>query len=293
MKSTKKHTTESFVEICNQIRGNKYDYSMVSYMNSKTKVKILCREHGIFEQTPNNHISKLQDCPKCSPFYFEKKDTNKLIDDFRKIHHDSYDYSMISYTNNKSKVKIICSEHGIFEQTPNNHLKRQKCPSCSKMTTISFIEKSQKIHNYKYDYSKTLYIGNMRKVDITCIKHGIFSQRAGSHLYGNGCPTCLESKGEREIHKILTENNIDFISQYSFEDCKFKNKLKFDFYLIKLNTCIEFDGKQHIEYYGGLDSFKKRMKRDSIKNNYCQTKNIKLIRIKYDDDIKSKLLSCL
>lgn len=61
-----------------------------------------------------------------------KKNTEQAIKDFIKVHGDLYDYSLVNYQTSKTKVKIICQEHGIFEQTPNNHLNGQHCPKCSK-----------------------------------------------------------------------------------------------------------------------------------------------------------------
>jgi hypothetical protein len=94
------------------------------------------------------------------------------------------------------------------------------------------------------------------------------------------------SYGEKKIIKYLSDNSIDYIHQYIFDDCKYINKLKFDFYLPEYNTCLEFDGRQHfepIEYFGGEDSFNLVKKGDNVKNLYCLDNNIKMIRISYED----------
>ncbi len=94
------------------------------------------------------------------------------------------------------------------------------------------------------------------------------------------------SYGEKKIIQYFTENTIDFIHQYSFDDCIHIKKLIFDFYLPKYKTCIEFDGRQHfepIEYFGGVDTFNSLKNRDNIKNIYCINNNIKMIRISYED----------
>ena len=101
---------------------------------------------------------------------------------------------------------------------------------------------------------------------------------------GTRCPYCNESKGEKRINNFLLNNNINYLVQYRFDDCKFKYTLPFDFYLPKYNCCIEFDGGQHykiIDWFGGLDGFIDTKIRDTIKNIYCQQNNIKLIRIPY------------
>jgi very-short-patch-repair endonuclease len=289
----KKRNTQQFINDCISIRGNIYDYSLVDYKNNKLKVKIICKEHGIFEQTPNNHLSKKQDCPKCSDYHFDIKSKSDVIVDFIKKHGNKYDYSKVNYKGNKIKVEIICSKHGSFFQTPNNHLKGNNCAKCLKIDTEMFIKKAKKVHKEKYRYDLVNYINMNSKIKIICSKHGIFKQVPHSHIYGVGCPTCQESKGEREISYILEEMKIEFIRQFSFDECKNIKKLRFDFYLPKLNTCIEFDGKQHfesIEFYGGIDEIKKR---DEIKNIFCKNKKIILLRIHYKDNIKNKLEECL
>jgi hypothetical protein len=159
-----------------------------------------------------------------------------------------------------------------------------------KKNTKSFIEDCITKRGDKYNYSLVSYINSKTKVDIICLEHGNFKQMPHSHLSGVGCPKCQESKGEREIRKILEFNNLEYISQHSFKDCFYKNELRFDFYLPKLNICIEYDGEQHfrpVDFYGGEENFKIQKSRDLIKSNYCNLNNIKLIRISYKDDIKN------
>lgn len=103
---------------------------------------------------------------------------------------------------------------------------------------------------------------------------------------------CSSSYGEKIIYSILKENNIKFITQKTFDGCKFKKSLKFDFYLPDYNTCIEYNGEQHyrsVDFYGGDEGYELSKIRDNIKNNYCLNNNINLLIIKYNDDIISKL----
>lgn len=117
------------------------------------------------------------------------------------------------------------------------------------------------------------------------------------------CGCKIQSKGERYIQYILEENNIKYIPQYSFDDCKYKYKLKFDFALLNNNGevfyLIEYDGRQHfepIDFYGGEKHFEETKIRDSIKNQYCLDNNIKLLRLKYDlrnEEIKEKIVNII
>ena len=279
-------TTEEFIKRCEKKHDNKYDYSLVNYKNINTRVKIICPEHGIFEQIPSNHLSGGK-CPICN------NPTSKFIEKCNSIHNNKYDYRLINYKDNKTKIKIICPIHGIFEQCPNNH-HYNGCPKCGGVnkTTEDFIYESKKIHNDKYDYSLSIYDGTFNKLKIICPKHGIFIQSADNHLRGKGCPICNESKGEIKIRKILKQFNISFTSQKRFKYCSDIKSLPFDFYLPEHNICIEYDGIQHFEsikYFGGEKSLFGVQKRDQIKNEYCKNNNIKLIRIKNIKQIENVL----
>ncbi len=288
----KKLTNKEFIEKSKIKHVDLFDYSLSEYINDGVKVKIICKIHGIFEQRPNSHLQGIG-CKKCGIKNGNVKRNNKeFIKNASEIHNNKYDYSKVKYVNNKVKVEIICLEHGIFEQTPNSHLKKRGCPFCSsiKSNTENFIAKSNIIHDDKYDYSMVNYKNARTKVEIICNKHGIFNQLPNNHLKGIGCPVCKCSKGELKIIKLLEKNNIKYICQKTFNECIFKKKLPFDFYLPDYNICIEYNGEQHykiIENWGGLDNFIIRQERDKIKKEYCLINNIPLITISYLDSIES------
>ncbi|WGZ93393.1 MAG: DUF723 domain-containing protein [Candidatus Thiothrix putei] len=123
-----------------------------------------------------------------------KLTTKEFIKRSREVHSDRYDYSKVEYVNNKTKVVIICPEHGDFEQSPNSHLSGIGCPHCAneskKLTQESFIQKANEVHDNKYDYSKVEYTHSATKVEIICPIHGAFEQTSYNHLRGSGCPHC-------------------------------------------------------------------------------------------------------
>lgn len=357
----KKKTLEEFIQKSKLKHDNKYDYSLVNYVNCDTKIKIICSEHGIFEQTPSSHYKS--GCPKCAyviKSITKTKNVEKFIDDAKKIHGDKYDYSLVKYVHSYKKIKILCPTHGIFEQRPSLHLSYgcYLCNKSVKLSQVDFIEKCKKIHDNKYDYSITIYKNTRCYINIICPKHGIFNQLSGNHLKGmgcsecdndkrkikikdfiersnnihnnkydystvkyinsmskikiicpshgefsqtphnhliqkNGCPICKESKGERKISTLLKKYNIEYEREYIFDNCKNINKLPFDFYLPDHNICKEYDGKQHYEpneFFGGEIKLLELQKRDKIKNDYCKENNINLVRIRYDDIINDKLI---
>jgi len=129
---SKRLTTKQFIDRAKKVHGNKYDYSLVQYKNTKTKVKIICPVYGIFEQTPHAHLQG-QNCYKCGIIIKNnklRKSTEQFIIDAKEVHGNKYNYSLVQYKNWSIKVKIICPEHGIFEQTPSNHLQGNGCPKC-------------------------------------------------------------------------------------------------------------------------------------------------------------------
>jgi hypothetical protein len=286
----KHKTTEDFINEVKTVHGNRYNYSLVNYINNKTKIKIICPEHGVFEQEANAHLMG-RNCFKCMD---TSKTTEEFVNETKLVHGEKYCYSLVNYINNKTKVKIICSIHGEFEQEPSSHLKGSGCPKCFGMgkTSEEYINECILVHGNKYDYSLVEYNGVFKKVKIICKKHGVFEQMSDKHMKGCGCPICRESKGEKEIRKILTENKINFIGQKKFSDCKDKKVLPFDFYLPDYNMCIEYDGRQHfiaINRWGGEAGLIDQQNKDLIKTKYCYKNNIKLIRISYNDDISLEL----
>ena len=88
--------TNIFISKANKIHGDKYDYSNVNYINAKTKINIICKIHGEFEQNPSNHLKK-HNCQKCAKNF--KLDTLGFIEKAKEIHEDSYDYSKVNYIN--------------------------------------------------------------------------------------------------------------------------------------------------------------------------------------------------
>jgi len=103
---------------------------------------------------------------------------------------------------------------------------------------------------------------------------------------------CIKSCGEEKIAKLLTDNNILFQREYTFKNLIYIHPLKFDFAIFQkngvLSHLIEYDGIQHFQstdFFGGEEEFQKAQLRDQLKNNYCIENNIKLIRIKYNEEI--------
>lgn len=204
------------------------------------------------------------------------------------IHGCKFDYSQTKYEGYRNRINVICRTHGEFQIFPDNHLKGQGCAVCARKDhklvelSIERLENIKKIHGDKYLYDDiTITNGS---INVVCKNHGKFTQTIYNHERGHGCPECKStSKGEDKIKNILQKNKIEFIRNHTFSDCLRSRRLKFDFYLPKFNMIIEYDGEHHFhenKYFTG-EKLKYTIENDKIKNDYCCTNGIKLIRIPY------------
>jgi hypothetical protein len=155
--SGKRNTTMTFIEKSTSTHGDRYDYSLVEYINAHTTVSIICKIHGVFKQLPGNHISG-HGCPKCRMDELSRKfrmSTEEIILKAKEVHCDLYDYDIKEQPKNNSvKIGIICKKHGIFYQKINSHLMGMGCPKCNlskgELVVLRYLEKM----GIKYDYQK-------------------------------------------------------------------------------------------------------------------------------------------
>ena len=287
--NNQKITTAQFVEKAKAVHGDKYDYSKSDYVNSSTKICVICHEkdkfgeeHGEFYVTPHAHIGMKSGCPKCSGKF--RKDTDYFIKEARLVHGDKYNYDNTEYVSALKAVKIVCPKHGEFSITPNDHLNGKGCKKCGyeavskklSMTFDEFVEKAKKIHGDKYVYSKTDLEnrGEDGKICITCPTHGDFWQSISNHLRGRGCPKCKQSHLENEIMNFLGKNKIAYETQKRFTWLGSHKTV--DFYLPDYNVAIECQGKQHFKdtLFG---EFEKALKNDLLKKKLCEENGVKLL----------------
>ena len=205
-----------FNQILEQIAtdNRKYDYSKSVYTGVDNFMTIICPEHGEFQQAPFQHFNLNRDCPKCSKIAGGKaraKSNEEFIKQANTVHNNKYDYSKVKYQSNHIKVDIICPKHGLFSQTPADHLSGHSCKKCGsensggKLTLEEFVTKANIVHKDKYIYTNTIYTKSANKLIIECPYHGEFVQTASDHLNGNGCQMCGEN---RKRAKYFTEPTI-------------------------------------------------------------------------------------
>ena len=225
--------TSCFIEKAIKVHGDKYDYSLVNYVDNKTKVKIICPIHGVFEQQPNDHTSHKNGCRKCSQEIQKQKvskTTEEVIQKFKRQYGDKYDYSKFEYNGVHNKSIVICNLHGEFSISANSHHQGVECNKCKRLQTkikkgqtfykslISeddFFQRANEKHKGKYDYTDTKYIDYNSYIEFRCKKHDCkIQQIAKSHLYNKGgCKMC---KKEAVCNKHLKTPQ-DFINQSTYK----------------------------------------------------------------------------
>lgn len=281
--------TKKFIENAIKVHGNTYDYSLVDYISSNKKIKIICNLHGIFEQEANSHLQgkKCKECSIVERTLKRKDSVEGFIKKSKDIHGDKYDYSLVDYKNNKTLVKIQCEKHGVFEQRPDCHIyHKQGCPKCggtSKISLKEFIDRANERHENFFNYSSVTFNSIKDKIEIVCPKHGVFIQNVKAHLDGNSCPKCKTSKLEKRVLKEL-KNTLNTKNIIQFYKSSWLGKQHLDIFLPDFNTGIECHGIQHyeiIEKFDGEKGFKRRIELDSKKRKLCLENDIRLIEIPY------------
>ena len=156
-----KLTLEQFIEKARKVHGYYYDYSKVIYVNSRTKITVICPIHGEFQVTANSHLMGFG-CTLCTKDNLVKKEFEKFLEKAKAIHNNFYDYSSVIYKGSIEKVTIICPIHGPFQVTLNAHSQGSGCPICAleskTFTKEEFIRRAELVHGVgEYDYSEVVY----------------------------------------------------------------------------------------------------------------------------------------
>lgn len=205
-----------------------------------------------------------------------------------------------TYVNSYTPILHRCKIDGCeWSPRPNSIIQGCGCPECGRLNAST---KRTKTHEQ--------YIAEVLKInpnievvgeysgDGTPILHrckiDAYEWMATSNniLRGTGCPKCNISKGEMAISKFLDDINVRYEQQKRFNDCRDKYTLPFDFYLPDYNVCIEYNGIQHyepVEVFGGEEALQGTIKRDKIKEAYCNRNGIRLLQIPYYNDMHDEL----
>ena len=266
------------------------EYEIINFESGNKPVEIKHKLCGsIFKKIGYRHL-RGDGCFDC--YGTKKLSKNEIIERSRLRWNDAYEILSddVHYAKKTMFRHKLCGYE--YSQRVYAHLLGSGCPKCAGNAplTIPLVqEKSDKIHNFEYEILSEPK-GAFSKIEISHKKCGrVFKQTVTDHLSGCGCNICNQSKFENSIEDILKELSIEYNRQMTFDGCKYKNKLRFDFYLPSLNTCVEFDGIQHfkpIRYFGGKVAFELQRIKDEIKTKYCKDNNINLIRFNYNHNME-------
>ena len=201
--------------------------------------------------------------------------------------------------------KCKCNKCGHIQLIAGNRLRRDNvlCENCGHRQS-TLVDMTGQTYEFlkvlKRDMSSQ-YMGHEQDAYwiCKCLKCGSIKTIRGIDIRNGSVKSCgcIKSHGEEIIAKILLNANINFSRQYKFADLYSNQNKKvyyyFDFAIFNKNNqlshLVEYDGITHFEPSSGgwntMDSVQKTQQRDKIKNDYCQKHNIKLIRIKYDEEI--------
>lgn len=290
----RKKTKEEFLLEFNESYDSE-NYELLSqYETAITKIEIRHKVCGnTYTVTPNKWLGGRR-CPNCR---FENVIKSRKITfeeaNKRVLETTNKEFHLVSFNKTSSKATFKCNNCGKENsQIYNNFIERFphcECNENRKHKLLKEIKKNQLLEccdKFGYELLSD-YVdakSHVKMKHLSC--ENVWKITPSNFKRGYGCPKCNQSKGEKEVELYLKNKNIEYIPQYKFDDCKSILPLPFDFYLNKLNICIEFQGEQHfksIDFFGGYEEFKERQKRDKIKKDYCKLNNIQLIYLTYKD----------
>lgn len=279
--------TNYFKKEVSELVGDEYEV-LTEYKNTHSKIRFIHKCGNEFKMTAHNFLAG-QRCPVCQHRSYVK-DTTEFKSEVYDLVVD--EYSVIGeYSNVKTKIEMVHNAcRNSYYVTPNDFLQGYRCPHCYgniKKTQEIFEKNVREIHGDEYTVIGK-YVNYSTKVQV---KHNIcgheWNVTPRDFLYSkSGCPKCNQSKGEKEIERVLTSMNVKFESQKRFKDLRgLKNMpLSYDFFIEEKNVLIEYQGQQHyypVARFGGYDSFASQVIRDNLKREYAKVHNIQLLKIPY------------
>jgi hypothetical protein len=223
-----------FIEKAINKFGDRFDYSKVEYVDSNTPIRIIDKKSNneIFLIKPSNFLHSVNGRINNMG---SSLTTEEFIERARKLHGDKYDYSKVEYKNNKTRVCIICPEHGEFWQTPHDHLKFSRnccgCPKCAK--TMSKIEESvmnrlaEEGIDFNHNYINKKIFGDMRG-DFFIKSHNVMIECQGrQHFEENnplhrayGGPLSGQIKRDYDFNRCCRDANISLFYYFNESDVK-------------------------------------------------------------------------
>lgn len=212
----RKVSFDEFLERSKILHGEKYNYSKVFFKTVTDKIEIICPIHGSFWQEATSHLRGY--AYKHCNSGVKRKGQSTFLKQAKKKFGNKFDYSKTQVERFQDPITIRCKKHGEFVSTPTKHLSTDYgCPSCAaeqiarkqSLTQEEFINRSNILHNNKYDYSLVEYISRRHPIKIICPEHGIFITTPEVHLKGCNCKVCSQSGWDRTSWRNQDKNNVN------------------------------------------------------------------------------------
>lgn len=276
-------TPDQFLSKLKRKYGNRYT-PLSKYHYAKLKMLVRCNWCNHTWRVSANNLLRGYGCPYCSKHIVSEEMFKERV-----AHKNNGQFKFLDpYQGIETMIRCQCNKCGyIWRVSPHSFYCIKGCPRCQTNHVYTTDEFQWKLdHKFNGEYKLVEEYKPRMKL---LFKHNIcghtFTTRPAELLNdGTGCPYCNQSKGERYTRTVLDDLGIQYIQQYRFKDCKYKRTLPFDFYLPDLHIAIEYDGTQHYQvnhFNKNLEDFKESRLRDHIKDWYCQSHGIYLIRIPY------------
>lgn len=229
-----KYTSETFIERARQVHGGRYDYSKVEYVDAKTKVCIVCKEHGEFWQRPSHHTDG-RGCSKCAAekngqqLQFWTKETCQeyasrfsTMKDFREECKNAY--------NSARKHGWLKNYTWLTYKINSSHKKKEK----HRYTQEEIIKKLKSLFGTRCGYDHVVYKNMRTPIVLFChecdengVEHGEFSMRPDNIFFGKqSCPKCWEARRgiiqQLPVEEFIKRSNVIHHNLYEYHKVEYK-----------------------------------------------------------------------
>ena len=243
-------TLEEFIEKARLVHGDKYDYSKVDYKSRHTKIIVICKIHGEFEQDAGTHLCGAN-CYKCSVITCSEKrkiTSQEFIGKARLVHGDKYDYSNVDYKYCDIPVIIVCKIHGEFMKTPIAHYNSCRgCPKCSNngysKPSILWLDFLSKLYNINIQHAcndgEYVITTTKYKADGFCKENNTIYEFHGDYWHGN--PKVFNLDDFNEITKCTYKDLYDntLIRENKIKDLGYNLVVIWENDWKKINKCVK------------------------------------------------------
>lgn len=275
-------------------KGLSIDPALFKYIDAKTKVTVVCNQHGPKSFIFNKLIAG-QGCPDCKGSRLSGKfmmSREQALARNREVHGELYGFERFTYKGNRIPAVYTCKTHGDYSQAPSKFWAGRHCPKCSRenhiawnrRSTIDTITQANLVHQERYLYLDSRGYENCKEHrEVTCRDHGIFVVTMDNHIGAkSGCPTCSH---QVSLDELALRNFVIGLGFEVIPGFKMPSGKHIDIYIPSLNFGIEYNGLVwHSEKYKSSTTYH----RDKFRE--AESLDIQLIQVFEDEYLLKKEL---